>query len=84
MICKIIKKISKYNAFIYFFLYNKIGDDMNYNILRANDIRGEYPFDVNKKIAIIIGKAFGTYLNQINIEECIIGHDNRISSKELT
>lgn len=84
MICKIIKKISKYNAFIYFFLYNKIGDDMNYNVLRANDIRGEYPFDVNKKIAIIIGKAFGTYLNQINIEECIIGHDNRISSKELT
>ncbi len=82
--CKINKKISKYNAFTYFFLYNKIGDTMNYNILRANDIRGNYPSEVNKNVAVIIGKAFGTYLNQINIYECIIGHDNRLSSEELT
>lgn len=82
--CKINKKISKYNAFTYFSLYNKLGDTMNYNILRANDIRGNYPSEVNKNVAVIIGKAFGTYLNQINIYECIIGHDNRLSSEELT
>ena len=35
MICKIIKKISKYNAFIYFFLYNKIGEVMDSQIIKV-------------------------------------------------
>lgn len=56
---------------------------MNYNILRENDIRGNYPQDINKEIAIRIGKAFGTYLINNGENSCIVGHDNRLSSEEL-
>lgn len=56
---------------------------MNYNILRENDIRGTYPQDINKEIAIRIGKAYGTYLKNNDEDSCIIGHDNRLSSEEL-
>ena len=56
---------------------------MNFNILRENDIRGEYPEDINAKVVDRIGKAFAYYLNEISIDTCIIGHDNRLSSEEL-
>ena len=56
---------------------------MNYNILRENDIRGTYPQDINKEIAIRVGKAYGTYLKSHDEDSCIIGHDNRLSSEEL-
>ena len=56
---------------------------MDYNILRENDIRGRYPEQINFKIAEIIGKAFGTYLNNNKIKACIVGHDNRLSGAEL-
>jgi phosphomannomutase / phosphoglucomutase len=57
---------------------------MDYNILRENDIRGNYPNQVNEDVALKIGKAFGYYLNDLNINKCIIGHDNRLSSEELS
>ncbi len=56
---------------------------MNYNILRENDIRGEYPSEINEKAVIKIGKAFAYYLTEKGIETCIIGHDNRLSSQSL-
>ena len=56
---------------------------MNYNILRENDVRGEYPRDINENAVKQIGKAFGYYLNEKNINKCIIGHDNRLSSESL-
>ncbi|MDD4187227.1 MAG: phosphomannomutase/phosphoglucomutase [Bacilli bacterium] len=56
---------------------------MDYTVLRENDIRGEYPNQINEDLSIIIGKAFGTYI--LNKEEatCLIGHDNRLSSLSL-
>ncbi|MDD4406916.1 MAG: phosphomannomutase/phosphoglucomutase [Bacilli bacterium] len=56
---------------------------MDYNILRENDIRGEYPNQINPQIAETIGKAFGTYLNLKNKISCVVGHDNRKSGEVL-
>jgi len=56
---------------------------MDYNILRENDIRGEYPNQVNQEVAYRIGKAFGTYLTRKGVNTCVIGHDNRLSNQEL-
>ena len=56
---------------------------MNYNILRENDIRGEYPSEINSVSVKIIGKAFAYYLRTKNIDTALIGHDNRLSSEEL-
>ena len=56
---------------------------MNYNILRENDIRGEYPNEINSEAVRKIGLAFSVYLKNHNIETCLVGHDNRLSSDEL-
>lgn len=56
---------------------------MDYNILRENDIRGSYPNQINKDSVRIIAKAFAVYLNNINVNICLLGYDNRLSSKEL-
>lgn len=56
---------------------------INKNIFRAYDIRGEYPNDLNKDIANIIGKSFGTYVKTLGKTTCIVGRDNRYSSLEL-
>lgn len=56
---------------------------MDYNILRENDIRGEYPITINKESVEIIGKAFAYYLKNIDVDTALVGHDNRLSSDEL-
>lgn len=56
---------------------------MNFNILRENDIRGEYPITINSESVEIIGKAFAYYLKSIDIDTALVGHDNRLSSEEL-
>ena len=56
---------------------------MNFNILRENDIRGEYPTEINAAAVERIAKAFAYYLKDINVSKCIVGHDNRLSSDEL-
>ena len=56
---------------------------MNYNILRENDVRGEYPTEINEEAVEKIGKAFAYYLKEINVFKCIVGHDNRLSSDSL-
>jgi len=48
-------------------------------IFRAYDIRGIYPKDLNEKIALKIGKAFGTY----NPGKIVVGMDTRLSSPSL-
>lgn len=56
---------------------------MKENILRENDIRGKYPTEINEETVRIIGKAFSYYLHENNYNKCLIGHDNRLSSKSL-
>lgn len=57
---------------------------MDYNILRENDIRGNYPKQINKEVAKRLGESWSYYLKENNISKCIIGHDNRLSSEELS
>lgn len=57
---------------------------MDYNILRENDIRGNYPKQINKEVAKRLGESWSYYLKENSISKCIIGHDNRLSSEELS
>lgn len=54
---------------------------MALKIFRSYDIRGIVGRDLNKKIAMNIGKAFGTYIG--GNEDVTVGMDMRVSSKLL-
>jgi phosphomannomutase/phosphoglucomutase len=56
---------------------------LNSLIFRAYDIRGKVGTDLTPDIALLIGKAFGTYIQKIEGNEIVIGKDNRMSSKQL-
>ena len=56
---------------------------MNYNILRANDIRGAYPSEINEDATRRIIKAFAYYIKENYQDKCMVGHDNRLSSESL-
>lgn len=62
----------------------KITKEINKNIFREYDIRGVYGVDLNEDVAYTIGKSFGSYIKKMNINETIIGHDNRLSSPVLS
>jgi len=50
-------------------------------IVKAYDIRGVVPTDLNEDIATQFGKAFATF---VNADTIIIGHDMRLSSPSLS
>lgn len=56
---------------------------VNPSIFRAYDIRGIVDKDFNKQDAETIGKAFGTYIQEIAGPRIVVGHDNRFTSDEL-
>ncbi len=49
-------------------------------IFKAYDIRGKYPYEINKEIAFKIGKAFGGLIKENKI---VVGMDARKSSDEI-
>ena len=53
------------------------------SVLRENDIRGVYGKNITEDFALILGKAFGTYLINNNKKECVLGYDNRIGGESL-
>lgn len=53
---------------------------INDKIFREYDIRGIYGIDLDFDKAYMIGKSFGTYIDE---KKVIVGHDNRLSSPEL-
>ena len=57
--------------------------EINKNVFREYDIRGVYPTDINEEFAYTFGKAFGSYIRKKGKTECVIGHDNRLSSDSL-
>ena len=59
-------------------------NNINPNVFREYDVRGVYPTDINENFAYIFGKAYGTYIKRFNQTECVVGHDNRLSSDSLT
>ena len=56
---------------------------LNKEIFREYDIRGVYGEDLSEEVAYLIGKAFGTKLNEYKIPSTVVGHDNRLSSPVL-
>lgn len=59
--------------------------NINENIFREYDIRGTYPETINEQAAYIIGKSYGSYIKEkFNQECCIVSHDNRLSSDNLS
>jgi len=58
--------------------------NINKYIFRGYDIRGTYPVDINSSVSKIIGKSFGTYIQKLGKDTCIVGRDNRYSSLELS
>ena len=50
-------------------------------VFRAYDVRGVYGKDLTEEVAEVIGKAFGTYLEEG--ETIIVGRDVRLSGKPL-
>jgi len=58
---------------------------MNEKVFKAYDIRGTYPEDINEDLAYLIGKSYGSYLQEfLGKKKCVLGHDNRLSSNSLT
>lgn len=53
---------------------------MNSSVFREYDIRGLVDVDMNREDVVRLGQAFGTYLNDRNVEEALLGWDNRASS----
>lgn len=62
----------------------KLTKEINHKIFREYDIRGVYPSDINEDVAYTIGRSFGSYMKDLGHQDCIVGHDNRYSSEELT
>ncbi len=62
----------------------EITNEINRHIFRGYDIRGVYPTDINIDVAYTVGKSFGTYIKKFGKDKCVVGHDNRYSSSELT
>lgn len=61
----------------------EITKQINPNIFREYDVRGVYPTDINENVAYTFGKAYGTYIKKFNQSQCMVGHDNRLSSDSL-
>ena len=56
---------------------------MKKHIFREYDIRGIYNEDFNEEDAYLIGKAFGTKVQDLNSNTVVVGYDNRLSSSSL-
>lgn len=55
------------------------------NIFREYDIRGIYPNQINEDIAYLVGRSYGSYIQEkLQKNKCVVGHDNRYSSKSLS
>ena len=57
--------------------------NLNPYIFRGYDIRGVVPKDINEDVAYLIGRGFASKISSLNKKKCVIGYDNRISSKSL-
>lgn len=57
---------------------------MNTSIFKEYDIRGIYPTEVNEEVAYLIGKSYGSYIQEyFDQKKCVVGYDNRLSSPSI-
>ena len=53
-------------------------------VFREYDIRGIYPSEITEELAYTVGKSYATMLiNMFNMNTCVVGMDNRLSSPTL-
>ena len=62
------------------FKYTK---DLKKNIFRGYDIRGIYPTELDENTAFTVGLGFGSHIQKLGFNKCVVGHDNRLSSNSL-
>ncbi len=62
----------------------KIVENINPQIFRGYDIRGVMDEDLSPDVYYTLGRGYGTWLAQRRIVDCVVGHDNRITSKAYT
>lgn len=58
--------------------------EINKNIFREYDIRGVAGTDLTEDVAYTIGRAYGSYIQDLRQNTCVIGYDNRNSSVMLS
>ena len=61
----------------------KYKSDICRNIFRGYDIRGIYPSEIDEDTAYTIGLGFGSHIKGMGKINCVVGHDNRLSSPAL-
>lgn len=54
------------------------------NIFRGYDIRGVAGSEITEETMYVFGKAYATFLAKRRIFDCVVGHDNRLSSEKFT
>lgn len=57
--------------------------NLDKNIFRGYDVRGVYPTNLDEDTAYTFGLGFGTHIQNIGKNKCVVGHDNRLSSPSL-
>ena len=53
-------------------------------IFRSYDIRGISGEDLSEEVYYYLGRAYATFLYQRRIKECVVGHDNRLTSESYS
>lgn len=53
---------------------------INGKIFRGYDIRGVMDEDLSPNVYYTLGRAYAIWLNQRRIKDCVVGHDNRMTS----
>ena len=61
----------------------KYKENISKNIFRGYDIRGVYPEEIDEDTAYTIGLGFGSHVRGLGKKNCVVGHDNRLSSESL-
>ena len=61
----------------------RIKKDLDKNVFRGYDIRGVYQKNIDEDFAYTMGLGFGTHIQKLGFEKCVVGHDNRLSSPSL-
>ena len=61
----------------------KYKEDIKKNIFRGYDVRGIYPTELDEDTCYTFGMGFGTHILKEGFHQCVVGHDNRLSSPSL-
>lgn len=59
--------------------------NIDQSIFKEYDIRGTYPTMINEEVAYLVGRGYGSYIQEkFGEHACVVGRDNRLSSLSLS